>query len=204
MTPKFKHVGNFADNSDFVEMYLYAPIGGERGIDGQQFAYELNYLANYHEPRPKEIKVRINSPGGDMFQGISIFSAIQNANKAGKVVVNTYNDGVAASMGGIILFAGKNIYVKDYSRIMIHGVIPLDNDGNVVENLSEDDKTMLKNFEGIAVEMISGKTGIAESAVREYMTNGRDNWFSALEGAKLGFYPAKYRKNRVQLHPLCR
>lgn len=183
----FKYISNNIVGEDFVEMFLYSEIGFG-GVDGRQFAHELNYLVNYHEPRPKEIKVRINSVGGSAMDGFSIFSAIYNANKDGKVKVNTYGDGVAASIAGVILLAGAEIFVKDYSRLMLHGVSLLNADGSEVSNISDNDKEAMLAFKGMIKTAFVNNTTVDKEYIEELLTNGRDNWFTATEAAKLGFF----------------
>lgn len=105
-----KYVKNLTDKE--ATMLIYREIGAGYGIDGASFAEELNYLQN----RVPLINVRINSPGGSVFDGFSIFSAMRES----KATVNTYNDYLAASMGGIIFQAGKTRYAADNSLTMLH------------------------------------------------------------------------------------
>lgn len=185
-----KYAKNRIDSDGFAEMFLYDQIGRDpqtfKGIDGRDFAHELRYLTEYHEPRPKEIKVRINSVGGSVMDGFSIFSAIFNANKAGKVKVNTYGDGVAASIAGLILMAGKDIYMKDYARLMLHGVSLVDENGTEVQ-ASENDKEAMKAFKDMIKQVFVNNTEIPEDQIEELLTNGKDNWFTADEAAEAGF-----------------
>lgn len=188
----FKYIKNINTEKRFAEMFIYDEIGDE-GINGRFFAYELKYLADYEDL--DEIKVRINSVGGSVMHAFSIFSAILNTNKDKKVVVNTYNDGVAASSASFILLAGKKVFVKDYSRVMMHGVMSLDEDGNIKGDLSEKDKEALRNFSEMIVQVIVQNTGIDKSVIEDLLNNGRDNWFGAKEGADAGFYPSENIEN---------
>ena len=105
-----------------AEVLLYGPIGrtfDERsqryvGIDGEQFAEEIRFLNSYDEV--KKINIRINSAGGSMLDGYSIFNAIKNSAKE----CDTYTDGVAASIAGVIFQAGKRRYMNDFGKLMIH------------------------------------------------------------------------------------
>ena len=63
-----------------------------------------------------EINVHINSGGGSIINGLSLFSALIDSDRT----VNTYNDGMALSMGGVILMAGDKIRIKDTAVFMIH------------------------------------------------------------------------------------
>ena len=66
----------------------------------------------------KDIHVYINSPGGSVTSGLSIYDTIQFV----KPDVNTYCIGQAASMGAVLLAAGAKgkRFVLPHSRVMIH------------------------------------------------------------------------------------
>lgn len=185
-----KYANNVDNSTNFVEMYLYDSIGynpkNGTGIDGRAFAHELRYLTEFHEPAPKEVKVRINSVGGSVMDGFSIFSAIYNANQKGDIVVNTYIDGVAASIAGVIAMAGKNVYMKDYARLMLHGVSMVDHDGKEVA-VNENDKAAMSAFTDMIKTVFKNKTGAPESQIEDLLKNGKDNWFNASEAAAAGF-----------------
>lgn len=166
-------------------MHVYEDIG-YGGVNGYYFAVELRYLIE--EKNFKEIQVRINSVGGSVFEGFSIFSAILNAINEGHNV-NTYCDGVAASMAGVILLAGKKIFMKDYSRAMIHGVSLSTEDGEPVSesSFSESDADMIDSTENMILTAIHGRTGVDKAYLKGLMTNGKDNWFTPSELIEIGF-----------------
>ena len=70
------------------------------------------------EDSEKDIDVYINSPGGSVTSGLSIYDTMQFI----KPDVNTYCVGQAASMGAVLLAAGAKgkRYTLPHSRIMIH------------------------------------------------------------------------------------
>lgn len=177
-----------------VDMLVYKPIGGKNGISGAMFAEELTFLSQYLEPAPKEIKVRINSVGGGVLELFSMFSAILNANKHGRTTVNTYVDGIAASSAGLLAMAGKECYMKDFSRLMLHGISMIDANGNPVEISPED-----QVFVDVLIDMIAtaytNRTGKDKSFIMEMLSNGKDNWFSSEEAANEGFVKKKNIEN---------
>ena len=63
-----------------------------------------------------EIIVSINSQGGSVLAGYSIFSALRNSTKR----VTTRIEGIAASIAGVIFLAGDNREMLDYSLFMLH------------------------------------------------------------------------------------
>jgi ATP-dependent Clp protease protease subunit len=70
------------------------------------------------EDPDKDINIYINSPGGSVTSGLSIYDTMQFV----KPDVNTYCVGQAASMAAVLLAAGAKgkRYALPYSRIMIH------------------------------------------------------------------------------------
>lgn len=179
---KWKYITNIDKIRNFAEMFIYDEVGEDK-VNGLNFAYELRYLLTYEAIT--EVKVRINSVGGSVIQGFSIISSIINAKKDYPTIsVNTYNDGVAASIAGVIWAVGKNRYMKDYARLMIHGVSINDAD---MSNLSEKDKAGMSNLQNMIIESFSSSIGVEPSVISDLMENGRDNWFNAGELLKIGF-----------------
>jgi len=63
-----------------------------------------------------KLVVRINSPGGDVFDGWAIYNYL----KSRPYPVETINDGAAASIASIILMAGSKVRSSAHALIMIH------------------------------------------------------------------------------------
>ena len=59
--------------------------------------------------------VRLNSPGGDVFQGLAIFNVLRSLPD-----VHVKIEGMAASIASIIAMAGKKISISDNGFLMIH------------------------------------------------------------------------------------
>lgn len=77
---------------------------------------ELLFLQN--EDQDKDIHVYINSPGGHVTSGLAVYDTMQFV----KPDVSTYCVGQAASMGAVLLSAGKKgkRYALPHARIMLH------------------------------------------------------------------------------------
>ena len=139
----FKFIKNLDESKREATILLYKPIGtyyeedGElvEGINGHQFAQELLWLQDYVDT----IHVRINSIGGLIIDGWSIISAIIN----NKAEIITYNDGLAASIAGLIFAAGDKRMAMDYSILMIHN--PSGGSEEVLDKFRESLLTILQN-----------------------------------------------------------
>lgn len=97
-------------------MLLYDTIGvaeNGTGISGQAFAYEMQYLQNNGIT---ECDIHINSGGGSVIDGYAIVSAMLHS----KMKITAYNDGMAASIAGVIFQAAQNRIMMDYAINMVH------------------------------------------------------------------------------------
>lgn len=113
MPSKFWQVKNEVNGNS--EILLYGPIAGERSWWGDEvtprsFAEDLESLNG------KDVIVRINSGGGDVFAA----HAIHNQLIAYKGKVTVVIDGLAASAATIIAVAGDRIIMPSNALFMIH------------------------------------------------------------------------------------
>ena len=106
------YIINQSDNS--AEILLYGFIGNWKDTDSKQFISDFKKLEAAHN----QINVRINSGGGDVFEGITIYNALKNST----ATIHIYIDGVAASMASVIALAGSKIFMSRYAQLMIHRV----------------------------------------------------------------------------------
>jgi len=95
--------------SETAEVLLYDEIG-TWGVTATDFAKELQGV------KARTINLRINSPGGDVFDGIAIYNALKNHPAAVHAVV----DGLAASSASFIAQAGDTVLMATGSTMMIH------------------------------------------------------------------------------------
>lgn len=102
-------ISNAAD-PDEAEVMIYDEIGGWFGSTADDLIAELKQIT---APR---MRVRINSPGGSVFEGI----AIANALRAHPASVTVQVDAVAASIASVIAMAGDRIEMAPNSMMMIH------------------------------------------------------------------------------------
>lgn len=102
-------ITNAAD-SDEAEVMIYDEVGGWFGCTADDLIAELRDIT---APR---MRVRINSPGGSVFEGI----AIANALRAHPASVTVQVDAIAASIASVIAMSGDRIEMAPNSMIMIH------------------------------------------------------------------------------------
>jgi len=127
------------------------------------------------------VEVEINSPGGSVFEGHRIYNALREMAGRGVPITTTVN-GLAASMGSVILMAGDERRMTKGSRIMIHEASTM---------AWGDARTLRKSadlLEGISAEIAqiySERTGGDESELRNLML--AETWMTADEAKNLGF-----------------
>lgn len=173
-----KFVKNQTDTT--AEMLIYNNIG-EDGTNGQRFADELNYLSQFGLD---EIKVRINSAGGSVLDGFAIFSAIANSTAN----VNTYIDGVAASMAGVIAMAGKKRYMVDFGKIMIH-------DPHMGRKPANDKEVeILNTLKQSLVSIFENNTNLTKESIDEMMA--KETWLNVDQAIEMGFVDGSYTTKR--------
>lgn len=102
-----------AEGTGPAVVYLYGRIGKDWFDDGNSaldFAKELDALA----PRPLDL--RVNSGGGDVFEGYAIYTALNRY----PGTVTAYIDGVAASAASFLIMAADERVMGELSSLMIH------------------------------------------------------------------------------------
>lgn len=149
---------------------LFGVIGEE--INGNEFARSLSDLDGEHEI----VNLHVNSPGGNVDQGYSILSVILSM----KATVNVTIVGIAASMAAVIAVCGDNVYMNDYSRLMIHDPTFASRENG---KLTGKEKKTLETIKESLCTILSRRGGSMENVSR-LMTE--ETWFTAGEALKAG------------------
>lgn len=139
-----------------------------QGIDCALFQTELLQIDTMGK---KRIQVWINSPGGRVMEGYSIYNAILKS----KTPVDTYCVGACASMAGVIFQAGRKRIMSDYGWLMYHN--PFDASGNGV------DKDLLETIKNSCVTMVAKRCGMSSEDVAKMMD--RETFILADEAFKM-------------------
>lgn len=148
------------------------------------FMNEFLWLQDY--VHPSKIIVLVNSDGGSIVQGMSVYSLIANC----PIETTCIIEGIAASMGSIIWAAGKNLYMRDYSILMIHNPYICgrnEEDPNV--------KAMVEAFRNQIRTIYIKRFGLSEEEVTAIMDGdeGVDGtYMSADDAVSRGILPADH------------
>jgi len=154
-----------------AEVYIFDEIGSH-GVTAQKFIEEIKGLGD----RP--INIRINSLGGDVFNGM----AIHNVLKKRTYNTTVYIEGIAASIATIIALGADEVIMAENSLFMIHNAW-----GGVMGDAKEMRKSAatLEKISNELTEIYVKKTGLSYEAISEMMDN--ETWLSADEAYELGF-----------------
>lgn len=138
-------------------------------------------IALEREDSGKEIKLYINSPGGDVYSGLAVYDCIRLISSP----VTTICIGDSASMGAILFLAGEKRQMLPNSRIMIHD--PSYGGGNLAGKKPHQIKTTLDSLVECQERLcgiISDRTGKSLDEVYEFTKD--DSYFNADEAVKFG------------------
>lgn len=154
-----------------AEILLYDEIG-LWGVSASDFAAALK------DAGPGDVKVRINSPGGDVFDGLAIYNMLL----AHRGNVTTSVDGLAASAASYIAMAGDPVSMAERSQMMIHNAW-----GLVVGNRHDMTKNadIMGRIDGQLAGIYADKTGKPIGDVSAMMD--AETWFTAAEALDQGF-----------------
>jgi len=129
----------------------------------------------------KDITVNINSPGGDVFEGLAIYNMLRE-HKA-KVTVKIL--GVAASVASIIAMAGDRIEVPLAGFIMIHNTyVGALGDRHDLREFAD----VLEGFDGVFADVYASRTGMDAKALGKMMD--KETWISGKDAVEKGFADA--------------
>lgn len=158
-----------------AEILVYEEIGEGwfGGLGAKAFAEELTALGPL-----STINLRINSPGGDVFEGVAIYNTL--ANHPAKV--NVFIDGLAASIASVVAMAGDTIAIAENAMMMIH------NPWALAMGESKDMVKMAELLDKIKETMVgtyAQRTGQDAKAVSDIMD--AETWLTGQEAVDQGF-----------------
>jgi len=166
--------------SNSAELLLYDVVGFDfwsgGGITAKKVVDDLAALAGV-----EQLDVRINSPGGDVFDGTAIYNAL--ARFSGKVVVHV--DGIAASIASVIAMAGEEIRVAENAMMMVHR--PWSHAIGDAPDMRQMADVLDKAWTAL-LATYSRRTGRRASSIEQLVVDGGGEfWMTAQEAVDEGF-----------------
>ena len=169
MNEKWYNIQNKAGET--ADIYIFDEIG-TYGVTAQDFISEIKGL------KDMPINLRINSLGGDVFDGMAMYNVI----KRREAKTTVYIEGIAASIATIIALGADEVIMAENSLFMIH---------NAWGGTSGEAKDMRKTAETLdkitseLTDIYVKKTGLSYDALAEMMDE--ESWLNAQEAFDLGF-----------------
>jgi ATP-dependent protease ClpP protease subunit len=153
------------------EIFIYDEIG-YWGTASNDFVKDLAMLAE--EPR---LVINMNSPGGDVFDGIAIYQALLD--HPAEIVVKV--NGLAASIASVIAMAGDRVIMGARSQIMIHeGFTFASGDAASMRKTAD----MLDRISDSIAAVYADRAGEEPAVWRNRMRE--ETWYSAEEAVAAG------------------
>ncbi|HAG9030653.1 TPA: Clp protease ClpP, partial [Escherichia coli] len=152
-----------AGHQSDADIYIYDEIGFW-GVTAKQFISDLNALGDI-----THINLHINSPGGDVFEGIAIFNALKTHGAS----ITVYVDGVAASMASIIAMVGNPVIMPENTFMMIHK--PFGFTGGDAEDMRTY-ADLLDKVEAVLLPAYAQKTGKTTDEIAAMLAD--ETWMS--------------------------
>lgn len=154
-----------------VQITIYDEIGAF-GVSAKGFLAELGAA-----PEAVPIDLRLNSPGGSVFDAVAIHNALRR--HAGAVTV--WIDGIAASAASYVAMAGDEIVMPENTFLMIHDPTGL------VAGTAGDMRAMAEALDKIKTSLVRGyadRTGRPEEEIETLMS--AETWFDASDALAAG------------------
>ena len=134
----------------------------------------------------EDIVIKLNSPGGDVFEGIEIYNYLKDHPSNITVEVT----GIAASAATFITAGANEVIMNVGTSIMIHEASTF-----TWGNKSDIQKTLnaLETIDESILSIYSEKTGQSNEQLEEWMNE--EKWFTADEAVEFGFADSVKRDN---------
>ena len=178
-------LSNSADDVDEYNLYIYDEILPAWLAEWIGGVSAEGLIAELEEVSASTINVRINSPGGAVFEAIAIYNALVTHS----ATINVYVDALAASAASIIAMAGDKITMMVGSQLMIHDAMGVEM-GNAAD-MREFAKFLDGQSDNLA-SIYSARNGVEIKEMRALML--AETWMNAQEAVDLGLADEVYSK----------
>ena len=165
---------NIVNKADKAEIWIYEYIGEDfwtgGGVTAKKFQKELS------EIKASQIDLHINSPGGEVFDGITIYNLL----KQHPAKITSFIDGLAASIASVIALAGDKVIMAANALYMVHNPTGMAiGSANDMRSLAD----VLDKIAGTMITTYSSKTGKPEPDIKAMLE--AETWMTAEEAKML-------------------
>lgn len=156
-------------------------IGRLFGFSAVASGADFGEITNVIENGVDVLDIEINSPGGSVFDGYTIYQEIKSLQDRG-VVVNATITGLAASMASVIAMACDNVAIVPHGRMMIHDA------STGVQGNADELRRQADLLDGVSeniAEIYAYRTKKSKEAIRDLMK--KETWMNAAQCVAEGF-----------------
>lgn len=158
-----------------ADIYIYEDVGESwfGGVSAKQFASDLRALGSV-----STINVRLNSYGGDVFEGLAIYRLLADH----PATVVSFVDGIAASIASVIAMAGDEIRIAEAGEIMIHDA------WSVVKGPALELRAVADRLDAISssiADVYAARTGQSKDRIQAWMA--AETTFQSADARNHGF-----------------
>lgn len=174
-----------------TELYIYGNIEQKTWIDdwlgtGKEKTDAFTLKDALSQVDTPNLTVRINSYGGNVSEGLAIYSLLSEFEGHLKTIV----DGFACSAASVIFMAGQERLVPENGLLMIHNAwTEARGDSNAMKKVAED----LEKITQPSLNIYASKTKLSEKEIKEKMD--REEWITSQEAYEWGFSTTQERRN---------
>lgn len=160
------------DEASISILDVIGPDFWDEGVTAKRIAAALRSIGE------RDVVVNINSPGGDLFEGLAIYSLLRE-HKA-KVTVRVI--GIAASAASVIAMAGDEVQIARAGFLMIHNTwVVAAGDRNALRETAD----MLDPFDGALADIYAARTGIGAADIAAMLD--KESWLGGSDAVAQGF-----------------
>jgi ATP-dependent protease ClpP protease subunit len=164
------------NKGDEAEIFIYDVIGEDFWTGGGVTA--AKFLKAVDEAKAQTIHLRINSPGGDVFEARAIVSAMQRS--SARFVAHV--DALAASAASVIAVAADEVLMAPGSMLMIHNAWTLQMGD---KNAMLETASLLEKIDGTIADQYAAKTGMKREDIAALMD--AETWLTPEEAVSQKF-----------------
>lgn len=155
-------------------------------IDGTaSYSITLEFMHRHLSGIDADVWLLLNSPGGDVAQGLAIYDAIRMLVEKG-VVVNVLGMGHVASMATAIMQAASKRYSLPHTQFLVHQVrqtLPFFKQEEVNEGRERQQE--MDRINDIVMKMIADRVGMSLAEIKR-VSEKKDYWLDAVNAKKFG------------------
>lgn len=176
-----------ASDSDGNDIGIFDVIGEDvwsEGVTAKRISAALRRIGS-----DNPVTVNINSPGGDLFEGLAIYNLLRE--HKGEVTVRVM--GLAASAASVIAMAGDRVEVSRAGFFMIHNawVMAIGNRQDLIEV-----SNTLEPFDRAMGSIYEARTGLDKETIESMMD--RETWICGSDAIEQSFADAYLPADQIE------